>query len=263
MKLQKGDPEFDSHKKLFCQCFGENDTLAEEILGFARDYGEIHNLVEDGNIVTMLCLAELDMGIKYLFAVATRPNYRKKGLFAKNLSLSINSDEKIVCIPENEMLFPLYNKLGFTNHGYILQSNIIGDGSLNLKRRDNVNLEQLYEIYKSSTFYPKKPKELFISTVKCHLLYNGSIISDGKFYALVNKTNGINNIYELCVPASDEKRIPQLIKSCFVGKTNVKLATNYALLLKENGIAFRKRKIYALKSAKDIKNDFYINILYN
>ncbi|HAN20221.1 MAG: hypothetical protein A2Y15_09710 [Clostridiales bacterium GWF2_36_10] len=262
MLYKKGGSEFNNFKALFTECFGEGDVLAEEILGYARDFGEIHYLIEDGKIVTMLCLAGLETGLKYLFAVATSPEYRKRGLFAKNLSLSVTENERIVCIPENKTLFPLYDKVGFIKHGYVLQANIVGDGSL-LQKTTDIDLDKLYEIYKNSSFFPKKPKELFFSTIRCHLLYGGTIINDKNFYALISKSSGKSIINELCVITIDEQRIPELIKGCTVGETTINLPIKFISLLKENGIKYRNRKIFALKSEKFENNQFYINILYN
>lgn len=264
MKKHINDVDYKKLKELFCECFGESEPLAEEILGYAREYGEIYYLSEEHKIVTMLCLAELETGFKYLFAVATSPAYRKKGLFAKNLALSISEDENIVCIPETKALFPLYEKLGFTQYGFILQTSIIGNGNLiHYQLTENVDLERLYSIYESSSFFPKKSKELFISTMKCHVLYGGTIFSDGSFYVLSSKYNNRNYITELCVPTGKESRFLELLMGCIIGKSTINLPTNYAPVLRDLGIRYKRNKLASFKSNNIILNDLYINTLYN
>lgn len=232
---------------------------ADEILGYAREHGEVHYLYDGEWITSMLCLCKLEDGIKYLFAVATHPVYRNQGLFKKNLLLATKYEDKIVCIPEDISLFPLYEKLGFTRFGGVLQVKSDGDGSLLAKRTDTADLDELYRIYKSSPLYPHKPKELFLSTIRYHLLYKGTVITDGSFYALADRSD----IIELCLPAGKEEKLLELIKALSDGTNKILLPEKYRDILKKNHIPYRRRKIFALKSDILDPNDLYVNILYN
>ena len=253
------DGDFAKANALYRFSFDADENDANEILGFARKHGEIYYLFDGDRITSMLCLCTLEGGIKYLFAVATHPNYRNQGLFRKNLLLSTRSEDNIVCIPEDSSLFPFYEKLGFTRFGSILQVKSDGDGTFLDQRTDVVDIDQLYAIYKSSALYPHKTAELFASTINYHILYKGTIITDGSFYALANG----NNIRELCLPAGEEDRLPELIKKLSNGKNTVTLPAFFLPILKNNNIFCRRKKLFALKSDTLNTNNLYINILYN
>ena len=260
MKYRSNEKDFCELKRLFCLSFGEEAALAEEILGFARDYGEIFYLKQEDKVITMLCLAELEDGLKYLFAAATDPQNRKKGLLARNLTLAAQ-DCSIVCIPESEGLFALYDRLGFVNHGCVLKAKVLGE--TNASRESDPDLERLYRIYESSSFYPKKSREMFLSTVRCHLLYGGFLVSGDSYYALCGKAAGENYIYELCLPKGGEDRLPEIAKHCFKGEATVFLPLSYSKILNNHRIIHQKKQLFALKSTDYNANDLYINIMYN
>ncbi|HBR31652.1 MAG: hypothetical protein PHD46_08070 [Eubacteriales bacterium] len=261
-------------KTLFMESFDESDALAEEIVGYAKTYGEIRFLSDNGKVITMLCLAELEDGYKYLFAVATSPSYRGRGLFSDNFSVYAGKNENIICIPQSDSLFSLYRKLGFTQEIFIFNTSVVGDGSLrkHLLSNYDMDFEMLYRIYKSSCFYPKKPKELFMSTMRCHLLYGGTVISDGSFYALCGVGENSRNIYEICVPKGSENRAAELIKGCVSGVAAASLAADFTTSLRNSGLTYNAKRIAAFRQGADIpKNNInnsswkslYINILYN
>ncbi len=251
--------EFIKLKELYRYCFHANEQDADEILGFAQKYGEVHYLIDGERITTMLCLCTLEGGIKYLFAVATHPDFRKQGLFRKNLRLAAKSEDNIVCIPEDRSLFRFYEKLGFTRFGSVLQVKADGNGSLLGQRTGNIDMDNLYRIYQSSPLYPHKTEDLFASTINYHILYKGTVITDGSFYALLDGSN----IRELCLPAGEEERLPGLIKVLSDGTNTILLPVRYLNTLKKNNIPCRRRRIFALKSDILDANNLYINILYN
>lgn len=74
----------------------------------------------DGKIVSMLYL--LDCSIfdgnktkkaKYLYAAATHPDYRGKGLMAELINKAVKQEQNIVTKPATESLFSFYEKFGF------------------------------------------------------------------------------------------------------------------------------------------------------
>jgi ribosomal protein S18 acetylase RimI-like enzyme len=253
------DVEFAKINALYRFCFDADQNDADEILGFARRHGEVHYLFDGDRITSMLCLCTLENGLKYLFAVATHPDYRNQGLFRKNLLLSTRSEDDIVCIPEDSSLFPFYEKLGFTRFGSVLQVKSDGNGTLLSQKNNAADIDKLYEIYKSSALYPHKTAELFASTIKYHILYKGTIITDGSFYALADG----HNIKELCLPTGEEDRLPELVKKLSNGKNTITLPAFFHPIFAKNNIFCRRKKLFALKSDTLNTNNLYINILYN
>lgn len=255
----KSDAEYEKLKELYRLSFEADEKDAQTVLGFARKYGEIHYLSDGDKITTMLCLCALEDGLKYLFAVATHPNYRNQGLFRKNLKQAVKNGDDIVCIPEKPSLFPLYEKLGFNKFGGVLQIKFAGNGGLLEKRTNSADMDILYKIYQSSPLYPHKTKELFFSTIQYHLLYKGTIITDGSFYALADG----KNIIELCLAAGKEERLPALIEELSDGTNTVLLPAAYLPILEKNRILCERKRMFALKSDTLDANKLYINILYN
>jgi len=253
------ETEIEKLKELYKICFDTDEKEAQTVLGFARKHGEIHFLSDGGRIVSTLCLCALEDGIKYLFAAATHPEYQNQGLFKKNLQLSVKSGDSVVCIPERPDLFPLYEKLGFAKFGGVLEVKTNGNGGLLEKRKKTADLRQLYRIYRASTLYPKKTEELFFSTIEYHLLYQGTIVTDGSFYALADG----KNIKELCVPAGEEDRLPALMEGLSDGTNAIVLPASFLPYLAKKQISCEHKRLFALKSDTLEANKLYINILYN
>ena len=90
---------------------------------FTNKYFEKNCLytLKDGKMVAMLylldCLVfddEKTSGAKYLYAAATHPEYRKRGLMSNLMKKALAENEIIITKPANKELFPFYEKFGFT-----------------------------------------------------------------------------------------------------------------------------------------------------
>lgn len=75
----------------------------------------------DGKIASMLYLLDCTVfdGNKtypafYLYAAATDPDYRNKGLMSKLINSALAEDKLIITKPANDRLFGFYEKFGFT-----------------------------------------------------------------------------------------------------------------------------------------------------
>ncbi len=80
---------------------------------------------KDGKIVSMLYLldckvfdGETTYSAFYLYAAATHPDYRNRGLMSKLISSVLKEDKVIVTKPANDELFSFYEKFGFTVCSY-------------------------------------------------------------------------------------------------------------------------------------------------
>lgn len=80
---------------------------------------------KDGKIVSMLYLldckifdGETTYSAFYLYAAATHPDYRNRGLMSQLISSVLKEDKVIVTKPANDELFSFYEKFGFTVCSY-------------------------------------------------------------------------------------------------------------------------------------------------
>ncbi len=259
---------FEELIRLYCIAFEEDTPSAKEILGYARDHGEIHYITIDDRVASILCLTELEGGLTYLFAAATHPDYRGHGLMAENLAQSISDTRPLVCIPQSESLFSLYAKLGFSGTGGVLCTTVRGTDEVS-DLDDNIDLTALYEIYTASSLYPKKPEELFYSTLRTHLMFGGQVIHGEGYYALWQPNNETQGrpakamVNELCIVKDKEEDLLSILRSLAVGETSITLPVFAKPILDGASIPYDYNKIFALRSRDLDPKDLYINILYN
>mgnify|MGYP004666165287 FL=1 len=121
---RKTDTE--SLKRLWNECFPD-DTDSFRDFFFERIYDADSTLVctADGEIASMLHMLPYEfstpagvLSAKYIYGVATGKDYRNRGL-AGNLLLSAeDSCDFTVLIPQDEQLFALYEKFGYSESIY-------------------------------------------------------------------------------------------------------------------------------------------------
>ena len=172
---------------LYCRCFDDTRAAAEAVVGYAFAHGEVHVLDAEAGadssarkIASMLCYAPLeDSGFKaaYLFAAATDPAYRGRGLFRENLRRSA-AGRRLICIPENENLWSMYESLGFSQPVCATERLLYCRGR-HAAPEYGGPLEALYPLYLQSPIFPKKDLPLFVSTLRAFCIYGGRIYSDG------------------------------------------------------------------------------------
>lgn len=238
---------------LFIGCFPESGDETAIILDYAAKHGKIHILNKNGVAANMVCTANIsDKGFnaQYIFAAGTKPEYRNKGLFRKHLEDIIGNSPALL-IPENESLFPMYEKLGFRRI-YCLEADTNGDGSA-INFTGDIN--ELYEIYKSSYQFPKKDIALFEATVTAHLIYGGEIKIKNGSAVLISDGNAVD------IFAINPKNAVEAAKRANYGKYKAILPLICAKELEAQNIHYRKKSI---AMGKNIENaEIYLNTLFN
>ncbi len=238
---------------LYRECFTVYGSEPEIIINHAYEQGKIHLFHENGQSVNMICASSItdgDFDAEYIFAVCTKPEYRGRGIFRKHLN-EVIGDAPCVLIPENESLFGFYEKFGFTPL-YSLEAEIEGEAQLS---ESNITPEGLYEIYKDCFQFPKKPKALFIASLKAHLEYGGRIFADGKS-AVLTYENAITDIY-----APSEKEALAVSKRVFDGKYKALFPLECMETLDSQNIIYEKKKTAMARNINSPKA--YINTLFN
>lgn len=104
---------------------------------------------KDGKIVSMLYLldckvfdGEATYSAFYLYAAATHPDYRNKGLMSKLISSVLKEDKVIITKPANDKLFSFYEKFGFAVCSFK------DEIKKEFPKEETLNLEQYIELRK-------------------------------------------------------------------------------------------------------------------
>ncbi len=238
---------------LYRECFTIHGNEPEIIINHAYEQGKIHIYRENAQAVNMICASSItdgDFDAEYIFAVCTKPEYRGRGIFRNHLK-EVIGDNPCVLIPENESLFAFYEKLGFTPL-YSLEAEIEGKAQLS---ESNMTPEELYGIYKDCFQFPKKPKDLFITSIKVHLEYGGRIFTDGTS-AVLTYENAITDIY-----APSEKEALAVSKRVFDGKYKALFPLECMETLDSQNIIYEKKKTAMARNLDS--PEAYINTLFN
>lgn len=106
--------------------FGDKTEIIDFFLNNAVSEGDIYAEKVDGKIVSAFYLVDAGLvignetkNVKYLYAAATLPDYRKQGImsrmikYASELSAQKGFDAVVLC-PADEKLYGYYEKLGFS-----------------------------------------------------------------------------------------------------------------------------------------------------
>lgn len=242
-----------SQIELFKQCFDTSDAETEIIMGYAERHGKIHFIYDGKTAVNMICVAPLEFQgftAQYIFAVCTKSEYRRQGLFRKHLE-AVVGDSPALLIPENKTLTAMYEKLGFSPIAY-LEAEISAKGGA---EEFNGTIEELYRIYKRCNQSPKKDFELFKATVNAHLHYGGKIFTV-EDCAMFICEDIITDIF-----ASTTEKIIRTAFSAKIGQYKAILPLDAQEILKSNGI---NCKDISIVMAKNMPNpQIYINTLFN
>lgn len=238
---------------LYRECFTVYGNEPEIIINHAYHNGEIHIYRDCDKPINMICASRISDGefdAEYIFAVCTKPKYRGKGIFRKRLEAVIG-DTPCVLIPENESLFAFYEKLGFSPI-FSLEAEIEGEAQLS---ESSITPEELYEIYKNCFQFPKKPKELFVASIKAHLEYGGKIFADGKSAVLTYD----GNITDVYAPTPEDAL--DLASQIYDGKYKALFPLECENLLISQNIKYEKKKTAMGRNLHS--HDVYINTLFN
>lgn len=124
-KYYADDKDFAELSKLWMTVFGDDVRYPEYFLNHSVKPSDIYAYREDGKIVSAFYLVDSQLVIennifsgKYLYAAATLPEYRKKGIMSSMIKEVVEYLEKdgtdFICLyPANETLYGYYEKLGF------------------------------------------------------------------------------------------------------------------------------------------------------
>lgn len=240
-------------KRLFLECFDSDEEEADIILGYAAEFGKIDTLYRNGEAVNMVCSTKIidnDFRSDYIFAVCTKPNYRKQGFFRKQLDV-LFGDSPVVLIPENESLIPFYLRLGFEPI-YVTEADINGSGQA---KEFTGDIKTLYNNYKSSIQFPKKDINLFEASIKAHISYGG-IIKCINNSAILIIDGRVTDVY-----APNESEALNAAKSALNGKYKAIFPLSCSDVLNKHGIEYSKK---CIAMGKDLRHtDLYINNLFN
>lgn len=115
-----------SLKQIWSVCFGDEDDYVEHFLRERWDENNCLVAEEDGRVVSMLFLLPAEIIVAgernpvwYVYACATLPEYRGRGLMQQLLSTAfeaaiLQSVFALVLVPASESLFGFYEKSGYS-----------------------------------------------------------------------------------------------------------------------------------------------------
>lgn len=119
--------DFDELSQLWCDVFGDDKIYPDKFLIDCVNSSDIYAYREDGKIVSAFYLIDVQLvsfnkrfSGKYLYAAATHPSYRSKGIMQSMIAgtaseLKKNGIDFICLYPAEESLYGYYKKLGFKN----------------------------------------------------------------------------------------------------------------------------------------------------
>jgi GNAT superfamily N-acetyltransferase len=238
---------------LYRECFTVYGDEPKIIIEHACKHGKIFLYFENRQALNMICTSTIsdgDFEAEYIFAVCTKPEYRKKGIFRKRLE-EVIGDAPCILIPENDSLFAFYERFGFSPI-YTLEAEFEGNSTY---KKTEITPEEIYCIYKNCFQFPKKPQKLFVASLKAHIEYGGKIFTDGKSAVLVYD-GGITDIY-----ATTPETAIEVAKSFCDGKQKVTLPLECENLLISQNIKYEKKKTAMGRNLHS--HDVYINTLFN
>lgn len=127
-------------KEIWKSCFGDSDSYIDFYYRNRYIEDETVVLLHDREITAMLTRIPVKMVIPdnrsfttaMLYAIATHPNYQKKGFATELIDFCgqyfrTGQNELLVLVPATMQLFNFYRKLGFQDGFYIRESLLISD----------------------------------------------------------------------------------------------------------------------------------------
>ncbi len=117
--------DIDELKLLWGECFSDTQEFIDNYFGSLFESCDVIVARENGKIVSMATLHKVEYVKKgkskpcgYVYAVATRPEYRGQGYFKKVMSFAKKEAKKrgfigLVTVPATQELVKLYKKIGY------------------------------------------------------------------------------------------------------------------------------------------------------
>jgi len=137
--------------KLFCDTFGDSEKFVRSFYG-CFDCTKHTLVAKDGkDILAMVNLIPLTLPFgngtvfhgKYVYALATKESYRKKGIARSLLGMAESDCDFLFLIPANSSLATSYRRMGFDRDAYRLFPSELPPGSF---PTSNLS-EEHYDIY--------------------------------------------------------------------------------------------------------------------
>ena len=111
-------------KKLWKTCFDEKQEALDLFFEKAMEFTDVYCAILDEKIVSALYLIKSTLNGKnahYIFAVATLPDYRKRGIMGELMEYALEDSKRCgdaysLLFPANEKLYDFYEKFGYTSN---------------------------------------------------------------------------------------------------------------------------------------------------
>lgn len=240
----------DEVKELFVECFSDTANEADIILGFAESHGQIFEKRINGELVNIICTAQVfeRLPIEYVFACGTKKEFRGRGIFKEQLNKAIGNKPAIL-IPENESLFKMYEGMGFEPI-YCLEADFGGSGASACE----ISADELYSQYKNCCLFPKKSFNAFNASFSAFLSYKNTVTKH-KNAVMLMQGETASEIF-----APNEEDMLFAASRC----KKALLPLNMSDKLEKLHIKYRKKKLAAAKNLPyEVTNDLFINNLFN
>ncbi len=204
-------------QRLYMQVFSEDSEA------FAKSFTDRYfdnccrYTLTDGKITSMLYLldctvfdGEKTYPAKYLYAAATHPEHRNKGLMSSLVSSVLSEEKIIVTKPATDELFSFYEKFGFTvcsfkdEKKHSFQNKIAKEEYKALRKMLLENIPHIiladedfslegFDLYGDSTFVAAVDPDT--NTVKEYIKSGESPLSDKAPFAMWNKKDASTSLY--------------------------------------------------------------------
>lgn len=228
--------EFDREQiiSLWNTCFGDEREYIEFYLDNRFTNDNMLVVFEDNKLVSMASFLSAEITIngekisaKYVYAVATHPKYRKRGLAAEILN---RAKEKYQCPlilqPVDEALEQYYEKLGFKNSFIAVQKTYIKPESTDIETQCIIKdiKPEKYKQLRDSFFECEGYVEWDESAIKYAIMENQ--FCGGKAFRLVDLTDNTQSVI-LCRPKKNTLFILEAGIDILKLKENIRVILDY------------------------------------
>jgi predicted acetyltransferase len=203
-------------------CFGDDDTYINFFINHRFEKNQCLVWEEQGAPVAMLHLLsaeylsdEKSILVQYVYAAATKPVYRGRGIMAQLLDYAVKLGAAKGCLftfllPSNDRLYDYYGKLGFKPSFFIKKANLTrnnletatsgkSDSTDKYDFKNTISGESLFKI-RQAFFAPAvlwKMPELSYVLAEWNFT-GGEILQCGKGYVLCREHGGAVEVREVC-----------------------------------------------------------------
>ncbi len=245
-------------------CFGDSKEYIDRFFKHWEEPAKAVAWIEDGHAVSVIyllpseyrCTGKAPVKIYYMYAVATLPEYQKRGYCAGLIKwISYNIKEPVILVPADDKLAAYYKNNGFCD----LQTAVYE----NISAYSNKNKSEKYTIKNISPSEYAKKRNAFLGTQPyirwedTHMEYIiGSIIEDGGFCLSLN--DGIHD----CICTGYCKDGSIIIEEILTDNGNVEIPVKEVLMhfdCKSARVCIKPHVMVSKEHAK-LCNNAYFNL---